>query len=80
VTKPVISIRSWQAVHDNAPFNKVITRAIIIRNAEDVFCTPSIASDVKNRVVLLPGHHDDCWYDPNPYVELVKAEYQSLSS
>jgi len=44
-------------------------RCIIIRNDNDVWCTPDIERYYPNaRVITLSGSHDDCWINPAKYV------------
>lgn len=76
VTKPSINVRSFRAVHVPDPFATISERATIVRNERDFFCTPELAELVKNRVVSLPGLHDDCWHNPAPYVALIQSEYE----
>ncbi len=57
----------WQAKH-----------LTLIRNYEDSFCTPDVASlpfDRTPTIVELPGQHDDCWLRPENYVDIIKSEY-----
>ncbi len=46
---------------------------LLIRNDNDAWCTPTI-DDIpvtQLQVVRLPGQHDDCWHNPEPYVRLL---------
>jgi hypothetical protein len=49
----------------------------IIRNTHDFICTPDIAKKLpkqaKFKLHELPGEHDDCWYDPEPYIKLIDS-------
>lgn len=74
-TKPAMSVKAWRAVHRPSPFSAVPPRAVVVRNQEDVFITPQLASFITNQVVVLPGQHDDCWHTSEPYVKLIQAEY-----
>lgn len=51
---------------------------VLIRNAEDYFCSPEIEKAVKDyknvRYVELPGGHDDFMTNPGPYVDLILKE------
>lgn len=54
------------------------TRHVFLRNHIDNLCNPGVllqATDTAFSYLTLPGHHDDCWRDPEPYVQLVKALY-----
>jgi hypothetical protein len=50
-------------------------RAIIVRNESDDWLTPDVdnlkADNPGLQVMHLPGDHDDCWYNPEPYVTLL---------
>lgn len=49
---------------------------IFIRNKEDAYLTPDIASyDFKGprTFISLPGSHDDCWDNPQPYINLIQS-------
>ena len=48
---------------------------IVVRPRFDSFCIPdSSALPFKPGAafVSLPGHHDDCWRNPNPYIALIQ--------
>ena len=75
VTKPSLTLEAWRAVHLKDPFVRVSDQAIIIQNSEDVFCSPLLATLIKNKAIILPGQHDDCWDNPGPYLELVEKLY-----
>jgi|GEM_PF-2183053 len=53
-------------------------RVLLIRNKNDFFCSPKISQltqKYKNiNFVELPGRHDNCWIDPQPYVDLILKE------
>lgn len=45
----------------------------IIRNENDSWCTPALASRYPNgHIYTLPGEHDDCWSNPGPYLEIIQ--------
>lgn len=49
---------------------------IVIRPRYDTFCTPDSADlPFKPGAAFLsfPGHHDDCWRDPGPYITLLQS-------
>lgn len=52
-----------------------VKRLTLIRNQEDTFCTPDLASlpfTHKPRFVELPDQHDDCWLHPTRYVAVIQ--------
>jgi hypothetical protein len=58
--------RSWNSVQPQ----------IIVRNQDDVYCSPDICSAAfrgPRSFVALPGQHDDCWDNPEPYIRLVQS-------
>lgn len=52
---------------------------ILVRNEADPWLTPDLrtveAQHPKLRVARLPGEHDDCWLNPEPYIRLLE-EYR----
>lgn len=68
-----MSLRVWR--HN---FNEVLTEnpIVIIRNQNDSWCSPNIGDYLdkskKYSFHSLPGEHDDCWYNPTPYVQIIK--------
>lgn len=69
----------FKAVRQNRIGVSVPGKAVLVRNQEDPFCRPEIA---KHTIYLehihesLPGSHDDCWSNPDPYVELIRKHYE----
>ncbi len=53
-------------------------KVVIIRNQDDAWCTPDIQELLEPQIHLdlhtLPGQHDDCWTDPEPYVQVIQSE------
>lgn len=50
--------------------------SLVVRPRHDDFCTPRPeVMPFKNDPTFLsfPGHHDDCWRDPTPYISLIKS-------
>lgn len=49
---------------------------IFIRNELDDFCDPNIAKHLQTyknvQLVNLPGEHDDYYYNPAPYIEIIE--------
>lgn len=52
-------------------------QAIIIRNKDDAFCTPEVQAYFQNKIIELPGQHDDCWQNPEHYVPLIHTRKAS---
>lgn len=50
-------------------------KVILVRNEEDLFCSPQIERAVKKysnvRYMALPGGHDDFMTNPQPYIDLI---------
>jgi len=47
----------------------------IVRNRHDVYCTPEIYKAHfrgPRTFISLPGEHDDCWDNPEPYIKLLQ--------
>ncbi len=64
-------VRPYRRV--NKPSFTSALACTIIRNEDDSWCTPEIASIYPNsKVYTLPGEHDDCWSNPEPYVEIIQ--------
>lgn len=52
-----------------------IQHLTVVRNTEDSFCTPDLASlpfSHKPRFVEIPGQHDDCWLHPERYLPVIQ--------
>ncbi len=51
-------------------------KLILVRNRDDTYCGPMIAewAAQKPEIVYheLPGMHEDCWQNPQPYIDLIK--------
>jgi hypothetical protein len=47
---------------------------IVVRPRHDTFCAADYDYRFKESPAFLsfPGHHDDCWRDPKPYIALLK--------
>lgn len=81
VTQPVLNLRRARAVlgHNFQTLPRGRDRSIIVvRPALDAFCTPDIMevlpSDIAQDYTFkeMPGLHEGCWGEPEPYVELVE--------
>jgi hypothetical protein len=54
---------------------------VIVRNRHDVYCSPHILKlsfRGPRTFISLPGEHDDCWDNPQRYVELVQSLTEDL--
>lgn len=53
-------------------------QVIVARNEHDPWFTDDLRALQKAhpniRIVHLPGDHDDCWFNPEPYVNLLQSE------
>jgi hypothetical protein len=53
---------------------------VIIRNQDDSWLTPNAKALLGSKATFsfheLPGQHDDCWINPEPYVRLLQSEYE----
>jgi hypothetical protein len=50
---------------------------IILRNRHDAYCTPAVYElpfRGPRTFVSLPGEHDDCWENPDPYLMLLQLQ------
>jgi hypothetical protein len=47
----------------------------VVRPRFDNFCAPVFQSHFKDQPTFIsfPGHHDDCWRNPQPYLSLIKS-------
>ncbi len=65
------------------PKTSTNTKVVLIRNLEDRFCTPKVASllpEAKDYpIVELPGLHDDCWLEPQAYIEIIRKYADELA-
>lgn len=53
-------------------------QTVVVRNEQDAYCMPDLYSlpfQSKPIFVTLPGGHDDCWQNPEPYIDLIKSYY-----
>jgi hypothetical protein len=52
-------------------------RTTVVRPRFDSFCTPDPKAMPFKRppkFISFPGHHDDCWRDPAPYIALIQSK------
>lgn len=77
--KPSYTINGFKH-HDNLEFLRELSekKVVVIRNEQDEFCSPDIqvalASYPNISYVTLPGIHDDYYYNPQPYIDLLPKE------
>lgn len=49
---------------------------VVVRNEDDAWCAPDIDKYINNSKLLrLPGQHDDCWYHPDVYVQILADQF-----
>ena len=77
--------RTFDILHRYKTFNfpDYVARAgniLTIRNALDPWLTPSAAllktSNARYSYRQIPGQHDDCWRNPEPYIDLIQSLYE----
>lgn len=54
------------------------SKHIFIRSYIDSYCHPKAlleATDGQHNYLTLAGHHDDCWREPEQYVQLIRSLY-----
>lgn len=78
IKQPVLNIKTLHGVFGVGIAAKIPTKAVIVRNQHDPFCTPNIPQLLPNDIIMLPGFHDDCWPNPIPYVGIIKDCYAKL--
>ena len=60
-----------------------LPNAVLIRNESDFGCTPDIASIPfiqQPEYAQMPGMHDDCWDNPEPYITLLSNRLWATTS
>ena len=75
-----MSFKAGRVIYSQDPLSKAGDNSIVIQNDDDVFCAPNLNKLIKQRVVSLPGQHDDCWHNTKPYIKIIESEYNSLIS
>ncbi len=51
----------------------------VVRPSLDTFCTPNLELmpfTKPAKMVAVPGHHDDCWRQPAPYIAILEGTYE----
>lgn len=77
--KPSYTVNGFNRT-ENLDFLKDLSEkgVVIIRNEEDEFCTPSIEVALTGypnvSYVTVPGIHDDYYYNPQAYIDLLPKE------
>ena len=79
------SIYFWNMRNNYAMFrgqrrqaHRSIAHAVLVRNKDDVTCTPNHAHfrfKHSPPLVSLPGQHDDIWLHPKSYINLIRQYY-----
>lgn len=65
-----------------APWNST-AKQIVVRNREDEYSMPNMHEQPfkgPRTFISLPGSHDDCWDNPQPYVDLIQSLYYKPGS
>jgi len=68
-------VRMYRGKKQNKPWGIKVPKLIVVRNENDTFCMPDLDQlpfVYKPQLVDLPGEHDDCWVNPERYLELIK--------
>lgn len=76
VLHPVRNVRAAQHSQTNSFYGRFDdTRITILRNDNDAWLMPDVRQQLKHLTNIswqtLPGEHDNCWYEPVPYVDLI---------
>lgn len=75
VTAPLRTLKVWRSLKQVLFELLIHKKILIVRNNSDCFCTPDIAQITQSHknieVAALPGLHEDCWFNPKPYVDLL---------
>jgi hypothetical protein len=61
-----------------AEAHRTATDAVLVRNQNDVQCTPDprqLHFNYSPPLLSLPGQHDDCWLHPEPYIAIIQSYY-----
>lgn len=71
------NLRMWHAwKRSGAIWRLPAATTVAIRNCDDMFCTPELTElpfTENVRILELPGQHDDCWINPEPYADVVQS-------
>ena len=58
--------------------DRINAKVLLVRASDDTFLHPNAVSMLprgkKYRYVEIPGAHDDCWFEPKPYIDLLLKE------
>jgi hypothetical protein len=81
ISKPKLTYYALtQRQLSNLPAKTKARRIILIRNKGDSFCHPDIQKLLPKtkeyRFVQFDGDHEDCWLNPQPYVDLIQKELE----
>lgn len=73
---------SWSVIRNQSHLDFLgrldYKRIVLIRNKNDEFCSPAISDQLKSykniKYIELPGHHEDYYVNPSPYIDLLLKE------
>ena len=74
----------WHGIHNHKFTDWLpVAPVIVVRNNDDAWCT-SDDIEITRKSTLpilafheLPGEHDDCWFNPEPYVRLLQSNHNT---
>jgi hypothetical protein len=78
LSRPLTTLRLFKHVtEENLPFDGA-RKILLIRNQRDSFCHPDIQELLPKtkgyKFLEFEGDHEDCWLNPQPYVDLIQKE------
>lgn len=69
----------WPYLRAQRTFSKLPqSMHVFIRTHIDSYCDPEALLKItgsQHSYLTLAGHHDDCWREPEPYVQLIRSLY-----
>ncbi len=80
LTRPTITflLIKRNAKHDFLPHNIGQRKILLVRNEKDTFLHPNIQELLPKtrpyRLIKMPGGHEDCWVNPERYIDLLLKE------
>lgn len=69
------AVKMAMNMRPSSPWNSVQPE-VIVRNRHDAYAAPELHQLPFNgprTFISLPGEHDDCWDNPEPYVAIIKS-------
>ena len=76
--RPVWHIKLWAALGGQLLSDNRGRNIIVVRNNQDAFSTPELkdyCAKLGVRYVEMDGLHEDIWFNPRPYLELIEKHY-----